>query len=132
MIEKNYSIQEVADQLGVSYFTVYGWIKQGDLPCFHVGKIIRVFETDLEQFIEDNFASQKPARSSYQLDIEYDEDEDRKINVTFKREDGDLWVPIADAFSYLKEDLPAGEAMIQAINNATYIILQKMRIGQDD
>ena len=42
---------EVANRLGVSLRTVYGMINRGDLPAYHMGRVIRVRRTDLQSFL---------------------------------------------------------------------------------
>lgn len=42
---------EVAGRLGVSLRTVYGMINRGDLPAYHMGRVIRVRRTDLQSFL---------------------------------------------------------------------------------
>lgn len=42
---------EVASRLGVSLRTVYGMINRGELPAYHMGRVIRVRRTDLQSFL---------------------------------------------------------------------------------
>jgi len=42
---------EVADRLGVSLRTVYGMINRGELPAYHMGRVIRVKRADLQSFL---------------------------------------------------------------------------------
>ena len=42
---------EVADRLGVSIRTVYGMINRGELPAYHMGRVIRVKRADLQGFL---------------------------------------------------------------------------------
>ena len=42
---------EVANRLGVSIRTVYGMINRGELPAYHMGRVIRVRRSDLQSFL---------------------------------------------------------------------------------
>ncbi|RME59061.1 DNA-binding protein [Candidatus Parcubacteria bacterium] len=46
------TIPEAADLLRVSQRTVYRWIKEGKLPCFHIGNVTRIAQQDLFAFIQ--------------------------------------------------------------------------------
>lgn len=43
---------EVAQMLGVSRNTVYGWIERGGLECFRSGAVIRITRSQLDRFLE--------------------------------------------------------------------------------
>ena len=45
------TVTEVSEILKVRKETVYGWIKQGELACIRLDKLIRVDERDLADFI---------------------------------------------------------------------------------
>lgn len=44
----------------VSLPTVYAWLKRGEIPCVRVGKIIRVRESDLENFLSKLTGASNP------------------------------------------------------------------------
>jgi excisionase family DNA binding protein len=44
---------EVARQLHVSRPTVYWLIRRGDLPCFHIGRALRVGAPDVRRYLEE-------------------------------------------------------------------------------
>jgi excisionase family DNA binding protein len=46
-----YSVEGVAEQLGVSSKTVRRWIAAGELPVHHFGRQLRISEADLAAFI---------------------------------------------------------------------------------
>ena len=46
-----YSVDDVAEQLGVSSKTVRRWIAAGDLPVHRLGRQLRISEADLVAFI---------------------------------------------------------------------------------
>lgn len=46
------STAEVARRLGVTPRTVYGFINDGDLVAYRLGRVIRVQEPDVAAFIE--------------------------------------------------------------------------------
>jgi excisionase family DNA binding protein len=48
-----FTVAEVAEVMRVSNMTVYRLIKSGELPALRVGKGIRIFEADLDQFLSD-------------------------------------------------------------------------------
>jgi excisionase family DNA binding protein len=48
-----FTVSEVASAMRVSNMTVYRLIKSGELPALRVGKGYRIFEGDLERFLED-------------------------------------------------------------------------------
>jgi len=50
--EKFLTVQEVADRLGFSYITVYGWVKSGKLPSYNFAGGFRIKERDFEAFVE--------------------------------------------------------------------------------
>lgn len=46
------SVTEVSQILGVTYGTAYKWIRCGGVPHFIIGRTIRVWEEDLNKYIE--------------------------------------------------------------------------------
>lgn len=52
--ETFYTVEEIADQLRVSIYTVREWIKAGKLEAVKVGKHYRVSETQLNNYLEAN------------------------------------------------------------------------------
>ena len=60
-------LQEAADRLGVSVYTVRRWIKEGKLRAFKPGKEYRIREADLEEFLRAREVRPKaPRRSPYE------------------------------------------------------------------
>jgi excisionase family DNA binding protein len=53
-VKKAYSIDEVASMVGVNRRTVWNWILEGHLRYFKVGRVIRIFEEDLENFFKEH------------------------------------------------------------------------------
>lgn len=49
-----WSLEEVADLLGVNYQLVYRQVKEGKLPALRVGRIYRVRRADLEAYLDLN------------------------------------------------------------------------------
>ena len=47
-----FSAETVAERLSISIRTVRSYIKNGKLPSFKIGKLRRISEADLEEFIE--------------------------------------------------------------------------------
>jgi len=48
------SLEEVADKLGVTYQLIYRLVRAGELPAVRLGKLYRVSNADLEQYLERN------------------------------------------------------------------------------
>ena len=42
--------EEIAQKLKISKYTVYEMIKRGEIPAHHIGRSIRISETQLEQY----------------------------------------------------------------------------------
>lgn len=49
---KFYSLEQIAELLGVNYQLVYKLVRAGDLPAVRVGKVYRVLEADLRDYIQ--------------------------------------------------------------------------------
>jgi len=45
--------QEVSSLLQISVYTVRRWIKQGELPAYKVGRLWRIKNSDLEQWLDE-------------------------------------------------------------------------------
>lgn len=52
IMEKLFTVREVADLLHISIVAVYSWIHGGMLPAIRIGKEWRVKERDLEEFLD--------------------------------------------------------------------------------
>ena len=50
--EQFYSLEEVAERLGVSERTVRRWIKSGELPAYKPGREYRIRDGELEEFLQ--------------------------------------------------------------------------------
>ena len=50
-IGKFYTIQEIADLLGISLRTVHRWTSSRQLPAYKIGGLLRVSEDDLRAFL---------------------------------------------------------------------------------
>lgn len=48
-----FTTQQVADKLGVTYLTVYFWIRDNWLPAYKFKKDFRINAKDLNKFIKD-------------------------------------------------------------------------------
>ena len=49
-----WSVEEVADLLGVNYQLIYRQVREGKLPALRVGRIYRIKKADLEAYLERN------------------------------------------------------------------------------
>jgi len=54
--ERFYSLEEVAQRLGVSERTVRRWIKSGELPAYKPGREYRIRDGELEEFLQSRKA----------------------------------------------------------------------------
>lgn len=51
--EKEYmSLEEVADEMGVTYQLIYRLVRAGEMPAARLGKLYRVSRTDLAAYLE--------------------------------------------------------------------------------
>lgn len=48
---KFYSLEEIAQQLGVTYQLVYKLVRTGELPSVRIGKVYRITDLDLETYL---------------------------------------------------------------------------------
>lgn len=51
MVEKAITPVQAAERLQVSVFTIQEWLRQGKLKGFKVGRLWRIREADLDDFI---------------------------------------------------------------------------------
>jgi molybdopterin-binding protein len=49
--EKLYTPEEIAERLKLSKYTIYEMIKREELPAYHIGRSIRVSESQVQAFI---------------------------------------------------------------------------------
>jgi excisionase family DNA binding protein len=59
--ERLFSVEEVAERLGMSKWTITDWLKAGRLKGSKIGKFWRVKESDLEAFIDHPPPLRRPA-----------------------------------------------------------------------
>lgn len=50
-MRKFYSLEEIAEQLGVTYQLVYRLVRTGEMPAVRIGKVYRVSDLDLETYL---------------------------------------------------------------------------------
>lgn len=60
-----YTPEELAGKLKLSKYTVYEMIKRGDIQAHHIGRSIRISETQLELY----FASTRKSENVYDAEI---------------------------------------------------------------
>ena len=58
---KFYSLEEVADIFGVNYQLVYKLVKSGELPSIRIGKIFRISEPQLKEYMDRQSQGGTPA-----------------------------------------------------------------------
>ena len=47
-----YSLEEVAEMLGVNYQLIYRLVRNGELPAIQLGRVYRVEKNDLKNYLE--------------------------------------------------------------------------------
>jgi excisionase family DNA binding protein len=52
MVEKALTPEQAAERLQVSVFTVQEWLREGRLKGFKAGRLWRIREADLDEFIQ--------------------------------------------------------------------------------
>jgi excisionase family DNA binding protein len=52
-MEKLLNVKDVEDRLNIRQSTLRAWIFQGKIPVVHIGRLVRVKESDLERWIKD-------------------------------------------------------------------------------
>jgi excisionase family DNA binding protein len=57
-MKKFLTIKEISEDLKVSVSTVRRWVMEGKLKTYKLGKVIRISEEDLMEFIENNKTNQ--------------------------------------------------------------------------
>lgn len=58
-VAKMKTIEEVAKMFNVNPMTIRRWIDSGKLKAFQADKIIRISETEIENFIQENQKQKK-------------------------------------------------------------------------
>ncbi len=53
-IEKLYTIAEVSKFLQMNYWTLYNHLREGSLHCVKLGRLIRIKESQLKDWIEEH------------------------------------------------------------------------------
>ena len=52
MVMKFYSLEEVAEIFGVNYQLIYKLVRSGELPSVRIGKMFRVSEAQLKEYMD--------------------------------------------------------------------------------
>jgi excisionase family DNA binding protein len=59
-VSKQYfTVEDIAEQLGVSVDTVRNWIKQGKLEAYRVGRDYRISREQFDKFMEERRTGKK-------------------------------------------------------------------------
>ena len=58
MEKEFFSLEEVADKLGVTYQLIYRLVRSGELPAVRLGKLYRVASADLEAYLQTSKTDQ--------------------------------------------------------------------------
>jgi excisionase family DNA binding protein len=53
-MEKLLTPEEVAEKLSIKFRTVHGWLRTGKLKGVKVGRLWRIREEDLEEFVKND------------------------------------------------------------------------------
>ncbi len=59
MSKQYFTVEDIAEQLGVSVDTVRNWIKQGKLDAYKVGRDYRISREQFEKFMEERRTGRK-------------------------------------------------------------------------
>ncbi len=62
MIEKFFTTEQVANILQVHPFTILKFIKQGKLKGVKLGRVYRIKESDVKEFLEERMTGGKPRK----------------------------------------------------------------------
>jgi len=54
MATEFFSINELAEYLNIKKSTLYSFVRNGDLPHYRIGRIIRFKRTDIESWLEEH------------------------------------------------------------------------------
>lgn len=63
MVEKQLTVEEVAEELRVHPETVRQWIREGELDAFDTGRGYRISRKDLDDFIQRRKTSKRRGKS---------------------------------------------------------------------
>ncbi|MFW6118874.1 MAG: helix-turn-helix domain-containing protein [Planctomycetota bacterium] len=58
------SVGKIAERLGVSRATVYRWAKDGELPHYRVGDVLRFDPHEIERWLQRRRVGPEPAREA--------------------------------------------------------------------
>lgn len=59
------TLNQFAERIGSTYYTVYGWIKKHGLPCIQIGAKLYVRESDYNEWLASRVVVQvKPKRKA--------------------------------------------------------------------
>ncbi len=61
--ERWFSVDEIAEYLGVSKDTVYGWINVKNMPAHRVGRLWKFKKDDIDSWVKSGGASDKTENS---------------------------------------------------------------------
>jgi excisionase family DNA binding protein len=51
-MEKFYTLEQVAEMLGVNYQLIYRLVRSGDLPALKIGRIYRITQDGLDEYLK--------------------------------------------------------------------------------
>jgi len=57
MTDRWLSVEEIADYLGVSRDTVYGWIAKRDMPAHKVGRLWKLKSDEVDEWVRNGRAA---------------------------------------------------------------------------
>lgn len=83
--EKFYTTEQVASMLQVHPFTILKFIKQGKLKGIKLGRVYRILESDVENFLQERMTGTKPT-TKIQKETQVEKTETK----TLKEESGKL------------------------------------------
>lgn len=57
MADRWFSVDEIAEHLGIKKDTVYKWVKQHNMPFHKVGRLLKFQVTEIDQWVKEGKAA---------------------------------------------------------------------------
>jgi len=102
MDEKFFTTEQVANILQVHPFTILKFIKQGKLKGIKLGRVYRIKESDVEQFIEDRMTGGPSKKKEKVHEAQTSIIEEETVEKTAKQEDSQEIVEDFGTFDLIK------------------------------
>lgn len=60
IIEPWYSVEQIAQHLGISKETIYRWLEKGKIPAHRVGKLWKFKPSEIDDWVKNGQATDHP------------------------------------------------------------------------